>query len=457
LQNRDGTFTGSSPSQALLRRGPARVRLEDSPVHRRSLLSSIVPSAAVVAASLVLPLAPARAATEVTFWHSFASGEGAKAIAAMVERFHAAQPEVRVKAEFAGSYGDLVTKLQAAIPARRQPHLVMLEITRYGLFAERGALAPLEPFLEREGTSFTEQIRPFAREAASYKGRSFVLPFNVSTPLLYYNRDLFAAAGLDPDKAPATWDELLAAARKLQRTENGRPAVWGINPPPQWVRWAMTHQAGGGWVLPDTDEVLIDRPESVEAYRTAASWVIEHGLASKDAALDEKVAVQYFLSGQAAIHFDSTGSLGNLKRDAKFSVGVAPLPCKLRCAAPVGGAVIGLLAGHPPAETEAAWRFLAFINRPEQNATVFALTGYLPVLAATPTMPEAKARLEGDPAWSAAIKQLDVAFVRARPPAMPAIRAKEEQVWQAIVLGKQSAEQALAEFAQEMRRLLAGS
>lgn len=425
-------------------------------MHRRRSLSWAL-AASAVAAGLVLEPLPARAATEVTFWHSFASGEGAKAIATLVERFHAAQPEVRVKAEFAGSYGDLVTKLQAAIPAKRQPHLVMLEITRYGLFAERGALVPLEPFFEREGAEFVAQIRPFAREAALYKGRSYVIPFNVSTPLLYYNRDLFAAAGLDPNKPPATWDELLTAARKLHRSENGRTSVWGINPPPQWVRWAMTHQAGGGWVLPDTDEVLIDRPESIEAYRTAASWVLEHGVASKDAALDEKVAVQYFLSGQAAIHFDSTGSLGNLVRDAKFSVGVAPLPCKLRCAAPIGGAVIGIMAGHSAAETEAAWRFLAFINRPEQNATVFALTGYLPVLVDTPNMPEAKARLDADPAWSVAIKQLDVAFVRARPPAMPAIRAKEEQVWQAIVLGKQTAEAALAEFAREMRRLLAGS
>jgi sn-glycerol 3-phosphate transport system substrate-binding protein len=431
-------------------------QLEVATVHRRRSLFRVL-AASTVALSFAFGPLPARAATEVTFWHSFASGEGAKAIAALVERFHAAQPEVRVKAEFAGNYGDLVTKLQAAIPAKRQPHLVMLEITRYGLFAERGALVPLEPFFEREGADFVARIRPFAREAALYKGRSYVIPFNVSTPLLYYNRDLFVAAGLDPSKPPATWDELLAAARKLHRSENGRPVVWGINPPPQWVRWAMTHQAGGGWVVPDTDEVLIDRPESIEAYRTAASWVLEHGLASKDAALDEKVAVQYFLSGQAAIHFDSTGSLGNLVRDAKFSVGVAPLPCKLRCAAPIGGAVIGIMAGHSAAETEAAWRFLAFINRPEQNATVFALTGYLPVLVDTPTMPEAKARLDADPAWSVAIEQLDVAFVRARPPAMPAIRAKEEQVWQAIVLGKQTAEAALAEFAREMRRLLAGS
>ncbi len=405
---------------------------------------------------LTTPLETARAETEVTFWHSFASGEGAKAIAAMVQRFHTARPDVRVKAEFAGSYGDVVTKLQAAIPARRQPHLVMLEITRYGLFAERGALVPLEPYFAREGKAFVERIRPFAREAALYKGKSYVLPFNVSTPLLYYNKDLFRAAGLDPEKAPATWDELLAAAQKVHRVEGGRTTVFGINTPPQWVRWAMTHQAGGGWVEPDTDAVLIDRPESIEAYRFAASWVGEHGLASKDAALDERVAVQYFLSGQAGIHFDSTGSLGNLKRDAKFAMGVAPLPCKIRCAAPIGGAVIGLLAGHTPAETEAAWSFLAFINQPEQNATVFALTGYLPVLTGTPAMPEAEARLESDPAWSVAIRQLDVAFVRARPPAMAAIRAKEEQVWQAIVLGKESPEQALGAFAREMRRLLAG-
>lgn len=414
---------------------------------RRSLLG----------AALAAPLLSRRAdaATTIRFWHAFGSGVGKEVIELLAGRFNASQGEVVVVPEPVGDYGQTVTKLQAAIPAGRQPHLVMLEITRYGLFAARGALAPLEPFLEAEGAAFQADLRPFAREAALYEGRSYVLPFNVSTPLLYGNRDLMAAAGLDPQKLPSTWDELLAAGRRLTRMAAGKVEVFGLNTPPQWVRWAMCNQAGGGWVDPATHEVLIDRPESIEAYAFAASWVGEQGPASREAALDEKVAVQYFLTGQAGLHFDSTGSLGSLKKDARFAMAVGPLPCRKLCAAPIGGAVIGILKGHGEAETRAAWRFLAFLARPEQNATVFARTGYLPILRSTAEQPEARERLEADPAWSAAIRQLDVAFVRARPPAMAAIRAKEEQVWQAIVLGKQSAAEALTAFAREMRDLIA--
>jgi sn-glycerol 3-phosphate transport system substrate-binding protein len=409
--------------------------------------------AILTTAAVALLGPPAQAAVEITFWHSLGSGAGLKVIETLVERFHAAQSEVRVRAEFAGDYGDTVTKLQAAIPARRQPDLVMLEITRYGLFAERAALEPLEPWMAKAGPGFADSLRPFALEASLYQGRSYVLPFNVSTPLMYYNKGLLAAAGLDPARPPRTWDELDTAARMLTRRAGDTAEVWGLNVPPQWVRWAMANQNGGGWVDPATNAVLMDRPETIEAYAKAAGWAGRVG--SRDAALDERIAKQLFITGTAAIHFDSTGSLGNLARDAKFALGVAPLPCRKVCAAPIGGAALGMLAGVPGERKEGAWAFLAFINRPEQNATMFAVTGYLPILRTTTEQPEAQAVLAKDPAWSVAIDQLDVAFTRARPPAMPAIRAKEEQVFQGIVLGKATAEEALTAFAAEMRELIA--
>jgi len=402
-----------------------------------------------------LATGPARAATEVVFWHSFGSGAGLEVIRTLVERFSAGQGGTTVRQEFVGDYGEMITKLQAAIPAGRQPDLVMLEITRYGLFAERGALEPLEPWMAKAGKGFTDELRPFALEASRYKGKSYVLPFNVSVPLMYYNKDLFRAAGLDPDKPPRSWEELTAAARMLTRRSGDTAEVWGLNVPPQWVRWAMANQNGGGWVDPVTEEVLMDRPETIAAYRAAAGWVLDDKVGSRDAALDERIAKQLFVTGTAAITFDSTGSLGNLAKEAKFALGVAPLPCRKVCAAPIGGATLGLMAAAPPERKAAAWEFLSFINQPAQNAMVFATTGYLPIMRSTTEQPQARAVIAKDPAWSVAIGQLDVAFARARPPAMAAIRAKEEQVFQGIVLGKATAQQALTGLAAEMRELIA--
>ncbi|MEO1019708.1 MAG: extracellular solute-binding protein, partial [Pseudomonadota bacterium] len=143
----------------------------------------------VSALALSVASLSAEAQTDVTFWHSFGSGKGAEAIDLLVERFNGSQEDVIVTAEFVGDYDEMVTKLQAAIPAGNQPDIVQLEATRYGLFADRGTLEPLEPYFEATGQAFVDDIRPFALEASLYQGNSYVIPFNVSTPLLYYNKD----------------------------------------------------------------------------------------------------------------------------------------------------------------------------------------------------------------------------------------------------------------------------
>ena len=312
----------------------------------------------------ILMAPAAQAATEITFWHSFGSGKGAESVQMLIERFNASQDEIIVTQEFVGNYDEMITKLQAAIPAGNQPDVVQLEATRYGLFADRGALEPLEPYFEKEGQAFVDEIRPFALDASLYEGKSYVLPFNVSTPLMYYNKDLFTAAGLDPETPPATWDEVVETAKTLTIKEGDTVTQWGVNTPPQWVRWAFTNQNEGGWVDPVTHEVQLDMPASIKAYQFAADWVNVDGIASRDAALDEKVAKQYFINGTSAITFDSTGSLGNLLENAGFDLGAAPLPCRKVCAAPIGGATLGIMAGNDQAEKDAAWAFLAFVNQP---------------------------------------------------------------------------------------------
>jgi sn-glycerol 3-phosphate transport system substrate-binding protein len=392
-------------------------------------------------------------AVEVTFWHSLSGSDG-QTVEAMAQAFNAAHPGVTIKPQFVGDYGDTVTKLQAAIPAGRQPDLVMLEITRYGLFAERGALEALDPYFAK-APEVRQRLLPFALDAASYHGKLFVLPFNVSTPLMYFNRDLFRKAGLDPAVPPRSWAELEAAAEKLTLHEGNRTVQWGINPPPQWVRWALANQLGGGWIDPATDTVLIDRPESIAAYGLLADFVNKSKIGSADAAIKEAVAKQYFLAGTTAVTFDSSGSLADLRNTVKFDLGVAPIPCAARCAAPIGGATIGVLAAAPAERKEAAWAFLDYITQPAQNALFFANTGYLPIVAGAAEESVAKAAIAKEPAYGLAIAQLAVAFARARPPAMPAIRSKEETVWQTIVLQQTTADKALGDFANEMRAQIA--
>ncbi|WP_375263866.1 ABC transporter substrate-binding protein [Palleronia sp.] len=396
----------------------------------------------------------AHAQTEVEFWHAF-SGNNGEAVDELAARFNESQDDIEIRPVYTGNYTEGTQRLQAAIAGNTAPGLVMLEVTRYGLFAERDALASLEPYIDASGEEFTDRIRPFALEASKYLGESYVLPFNVSTPVMYFNKDAFREAGLDPENPPETWDELLAAAKTLTLREDGDVRQWGLNTPPQWVRWAMTNQAGGGWVDPTDNSIQIDMPESIRAYQTAADWVNVDEVASLDAAIDEDVADQYFLSGRAAIDFTSTGSLTGRLEQADFDLGVAPLPCDTQCAAPIGGATLGIVANAPQDVQDAAWEFIEFVTTPENNAFIFAQTGYLPIIKGALETERAQDLIEANPQYLTANEQLEVAFARARPPAMPAIRSEEPAVWQSIVLEEETAEEALTAFAETMRSMMA--
>ena len=288
----------------------------------RALLTALTVTSALTA--------PAAAQTKVAFWHAF-SGQNGTAVDTMAEAFNASQEDYVLAPVYTGKYTEGTQKLQAAIAGGTAPGLVMLEITRYELFAARGALEPLAPYMA-ETSGFEDRIRPFALDAAKYLGESYVVPFNVSTPVMYYNADLFAEAGIAD--IPATWDEVTEVAAAL----TDGTGQYGINPPPQWVRWAMTNQAGGGWVDPTDNAVQIDSPESIRAYQTAADWVNVQKVASYDAALDDDLADQLFAEGKVGIEFNSTGRLTRYLGEMPFEVGVAPLPCDAVCAAPIGGA-----------------------------------------------------------------------------------------------------------------------
>jgi sn-glycerol 3-phosphate transport system substrate-binding protein len=396
----------------------------------------------------------AQAQTKVEFWHAF-SGNNGDAVGELATMFNDSQSDYEIVPVYTGNYTEGTQRLTAAIAGGTAPGLVMLEITRYGLFADRGALEPLQPYIDAAGAELVERIRPFALEASQYLGESYVLPFNVSTPVMYYNKDMFRAAGLDPESPPRTWDEVTEAAKALTLRDGETVTQWGLTTPPQWVRWAMTNQAGGGWVDPADNDVQIDSPESIRAYQYAADWVNVHEVASIEAAIDEDVADDYFDTGRAAIEFNSTGGLTGNLTNLPFDLGVAPLPCDAVCAAPIGGATLGIVASAPHAVKDGAWAFIEYVTTPENNALIFTRTGYLPIIEGALGTEQARERIEEHPEYLVANEQLEVAFARARPPAMPAIRSEEPAVWQSIVLEQQTAEEALGAFADTMRGMMA--
>jgi sn-glycerol 3-phosphate transport system substrate-binding protein len=396
------------------------------------------------------------AQTQVTLWYSV----GGDALDELIARYNNEHPDVEIIAVDVGNYNEAITRLQAAVVSGRVPDMVQLEITRYGLFSERGVLLPLTEFIESTPAFDIDDLIPGIWEAAQYKGVPYVIPFNNSVPVMYFNTELFRQAGLDPENPPATWDELLAAVRTLTiRDDSGNTVQWGLSGPPQWVRHAFVRQNGGDWMNEALTDLTLNEPEAIEAYTWLYNLIAEEQVAYPEASIDANegtLARQDFVSGRTAIMFTSTGSLGGLLRDIDFELGVAALPCRHTCAAPIGGATVGILANAPSEQQHAAWDFIVWLTNTENNAFWHVETGYMPIRRSTLETQTAEAFYAENPAFQVAIDQFQAAsFPRPRPPAMPAIRQLELTTWEEIVTGSKTVEQALNDLARESNILLA--
>ena len=408
-------------------------------------------------ALLVLFSGAALAQTQLTFWHSFGDNE---AMGTLIENFNASHPDVQVEGVDVGNYNDMITRLQAAVVSGRVPDVVQLEITRYGIFADRGVLTPLDGFIDADSAFNVADLIPGIWEAAQYKGTPYVIPFNNSVPVMYYNNDLFTAAGLDPNSPPSTWEELLSAAKALTLRDGDTTTQWGMSGPPQWVRHAFVKQNGGDWMNEDLTELTLTAPEALEAYRFLHDLIYTEKVAYAEASIDANgdLARQDFVSGRSAILFDSTGSLGGLQGDVTFDLGVAALPCHKVCAAPIGGATLGILASVPEANQQAAWTFVSWMANTENNAYWHTETGYMPIRESTLENQTSQAFYQENPNFKVAIDQFrSSSFPRPRPPAMPAIRELELTAWEEIATNTKTVEQALQDLKTESDTLLAGN
>lgn len=411
------------------------------------MLKKLQSGLAVSVVALLGAMAPAQAEVTVDFWHSFGGSSG-EALDEIIALFEAENPDIKIQAEHVGNYEDIVTRLQAAIPARRAPDAVILEVTRYGLFAEREVLIDLTPYLDAD--PLRDDLYDYAREVGVYEGKNYIVPFNSSTPVLYYNRAILERAGIEGEPSLTTFEEVEAVARQIQ--ENlGDEGVFGIAAPGQFARWGLVMGNDSNLIDPATGDIWLDAPNTIEAYDWMSSLVYEHGLASVDAVTAENNGRDAFYAGNVGIMFNSTGNYTSSRAAVGEDLVVRPMPCNKACSVPIGGAGIGILASSEQDVQDAAYKFISFAASAEANAIWFAATGYMPINRHTPDHPVAIEALETQPGIDVAINQLDYAQGRPRPPVVTWMRTSEYDLWEAIALGQRDVTEALTDFAQRTR------
>src|ERR1700738_1444967 len=308
---------------------------------------------AAAAAALALP-SPALAVTDIMWWHAM-SGELGRHLDKLAANFNASQSEYRIVPSYKGNYTETVTAAIFAFRSRSQPAIVQVsEIATATMMAARGAIYPVFELMRDEHEAFSPAayLPAVTGYYADVAGNMLSFPFNASTPVLYYNKNLFRAAGLDPEAAPRTWPEVGAAAKRLRASG----AVCGFTT--SWPSWINVENFFGFHNLPIStqangfggfDAVLtFDNPAMVRHIAQLAEWQTTKVFDYSGRATS---AEPRFQNGECGIFIGSSATRADIKANSKFEVGYGMLPYWSDVAgAPqnsiIGGATLWVLGGR---------------------------------------------------------------------------------------------------------------
>ncbi|CAM3304565.1 ABC transporter substrate-binding protein [Brevibacillus invocatus] len=388
---------------------------------------------------------------EIDFWYAL-GGRNGEMIQEMVKKFNETHKDIVVKAAYQGNYYENHSKVLAAVSAGNQPDVTMVEVGSIGAFADAKVLEDLGPYTNGAESKYI----PGLLGNSYWKDKLYAIPFNRSTPLLYLNRDMLKAAGLDPE-GPKTWEELREFSKALTKKEGDKTSTYGFSTAIDiWFYEALVFQSGGSILTEDNKALAIN---SEQGKAPIAFWtsMLKEGImkappGEKYNAWD--VAKQDFLNGQVGMIFTSTGDLRGLKENAKFEVGAAFLPANKNYGAPTGGANLVVLAKSSDEEKKASWEFINWMTDTAQTVPFSLESGYMPVTTEAVESAEMKAAYEKEPNFQVAVKQLEYASPR---PMVPGYKELQEVIMtelQRAVMGQATVEEALQKADEKGQKLL---
>ncbi|MEM1049305.1 MAG: ABC transporter substrate-binding protein [Pseudomonadota bacterium] len=322
-------------------------------------------------------------AVDLQFYFPVAvGGKAAQTIEELTEEYVAANEGVTIDAVYAGSYQDTVAKVLTAARGGDAPQLsVILSVDMFTLIDE-DLIMPFDDLVKTdEDREWLNAFYPAFMENSQTGGKTYGIPFQRSTPVLYWNKEAFAEAGLDPDTPPATWEEMVEFGKKLVKKDtSGNVERWGVRIPtsgfPYWLFQGLTTQNDVILANSDGNKTNFDDPKVVEALEYLISLNKEHGVMAPGI-IEWGATPKAFFEGQTAMMWTTTGNLTNVRTNAPFDFGVAMLPANKRRGAPTGGGNFYLFKGSSDEELAAAFDFIKWISAPEQAAKWTIATGYV--------------------------------------------------------------------------------
>ncbi len=334
---------------------------------------------------------PAAAQTEIHWWHAM-TGANNEVVNKLAADFNAAQKDYKVVATFKGSYADTMNAGIAAFRAGNAPHIMQVfEVGTATMMAAKGAIKPVQEMMKEAGEKFDPNayLPAITGYYSTAKGEMLSFPFNSSSAVLWYNKDAFKKANLDPAKPPKTWPEVFDYAKKLKAAGYDKCGFSTA-----WVTWLLLEQFSSWHNVP-----LATKANGLDGFDTVLkiNSPLHVKLIGDLVALQKDKTFDYsgrtntgegrFTSGECPIFLTSSAFYGTVKANAKFAFGAAPMPYYPDVkGAPqnsiIGGASLWVMGGKKPAEYKGVSKFFAFLSDTDRQVGLHIASGYLPITKA---------------------------------------------------------------------------
>ncbi len=428
-------------------------------------LRKTITAAATIFAVTAGATAAFAAPTEIQWWHAMGGTNGER-VNKIASDFNATQSEFKVKPVFKGNYTETMTAAIAAFRAKQQPHIVQVfEVGTATMMAARGAVYPIEDLMKDSGLPFDKSI--YLPAVISYyqrpNGDLLSMPFNSSTPVLWYNKDAFKKAGIS--SPPKTWDEMKSASEKLVAAgyKCGFSFGWQswvmVENYSSWHNLAIGTQENGFAGL--GTEFTFNNDAVKKRLATIASWSKDNLFTYGGRRGD---SLSMFTNAECGMWMNSSAYYGSIKKQAKFDFGQTMLPLDTDAASKpqnsiIGGATLWVLKGHDQGDYKGVGQFMNYLSSPEVQAWWHQETGYVPITTPAYELSKKQGFYGSNPGTDTAIKQLSLntptpnsrglrfgSFVQIRD----IINEEMEAVWN----GSKTADRALDDAAARGNKLL---
>ncbi|MCU4179558.1 ABC transporter substrate-binding protein [Bosea sp. BH3] len=415
---------------------------------------------AAIAGAAALPGSALAQSAEISFFYPVAvGGPITKLIDTYAADFEKANPSIKLKPIYAGTYQETIVKALTAHKSGTPPVTSVLLSTDMFTLIDEEAIVPFDDFIKTEDDKkWLAGFYPGFMENSQTGGKTWGIPFQRSTIVLYWNKELFKEAGLDPEKPPQTWAEHLEFAQKLtKRDASGNVTQWGTQIPssgfPYWLFQALTTEADALLMNPAGDTTYYDKPGVVEAlqywidlsqkHKVHPPGIVEWGTTPKD-----------FFEKKVAMIWTTTGNLTNVRSNAKFPFGVAMLPSHKRRGSPTGGGNFYISKKATPAQQQAAFQFIKWITQPERAAQWSIDTGYVAVSKAAYETEAMKKYVVDFPPAAVARDQLEFAVAELSTHENQRVTKALNDGLQAALTGTKPAQKAMEDAQAEAERIL---